>query len=103
MVRAILVTLFQEYNVHSGCIRQRPEAPDQKVLEGRHIFIVGFWRVGTINMANIMVETQIQEYNAYFITSSQRVDAKPYLRADNVLQVDSGGRTLSTWLLLWLI
>ena len=40
--------------------------PVGSVLEGRHFFVVGFPRVGTMGMANIIIETYFQEYNMYF-------------------------------------
>jgi hypothetical protein len=49
--------------------------PIESVLEGRHFSVVGIWGVHTINMAHIIVEMSFQEYNAYFRTISQTVDA----------------------------
>ena len=40
--------------------------PIERVLKGRHFFVVGFPRVGTMGMANIIIETYFQEYNMYF-------------------------------------
>jgi hypothetical protein len=50
-------------------------SPIKSVLEGRHFFVVGFWGVRTINMANIIVEMSSQEYNIYFRPIRRRVDA----------------------------
>jgi len=49
--------------------------PIENVLEGRHFPVVGFSEVRTINMANIIIEMDSQEYNMYSGAIRQKVDA----------------------------
>ena len=46
----------------------------QNVLEGRHFFVHEFWRVGTMGMPSISVETYFQEYDMYFRAIRMRPD-----------------------------
>jgi len=48
--------------------------PIENVLEGRHFFVVGYSGVGTMRVANIIVEMDSHEYSMYFETIRMRVD-----------------------------
>ena len=45
------------------------------MLKGRQFFATEFPRLGTVGLANIITETHSQEYNAYFGTIGQRLEA----------------------------
>jgi len=48
------------------------------VLEGRQFFATAFPRVGTVGLAHIIAETHSQEYNTYFGTIGQKLEAPIY-------------------------
>jgi hypothetical protein len=45
------------------------------VLKGRQFFTTEFPRLGTLGLAHIITETHSQEYNAYFGTIRQGLEA----------------------------
>ena len=45
------------------------------MLKGRQIFATEFLRLGTMGLSHIITETHSQEYNAYFGTMGQRLEA----------------------------